>query len=190
MIRATFVVCFVLIAAACAACSDSDSSNDLGPNDARCVALCKDTDAACAADVRECEAVCQVRVKEMQPLCATCLIENANAGICGGGSTCCPDAAFPNSPIDCATECSGSIGVNPVNHPVCVELCATANDACSPQAAECMQACQARVTGVSGLCALCLLEGARNGACNVGSLCCPDPSFPATTSMCAAVCGA
>ena len=52
----------------------------------------------------------------------------------------------------------------------------------------CLQQCDARVAGVSGLCALCLLEGANGGTCASGQTCCPSPHFPTTVEACASVC--
>jgi hypothetical protein len=51
-----------------------------------------------------------------------------------------------------------------------------------------MDQCEARVSGVSGLCALCLLDRANGGSCGSGQICCPHPEFPASTSDCTDVC--
>jgi hypothetical protein len=169
---------------------DDDNGGGLGTLDARCEALCADSEPACDADVAACEPVCQVRVAGMAPLCATCLIEGANNGACGGGGPCCPDPDFPNSVLDCASSCGDSAGVNPSgDHPICTALCADDDPACSADSTQCFQQCQARIQGVSGLCALCLLEGASNGSCSPGQPCCPDPDFPTPVSACAAACG-
>jgi hypothetical protein len=81
------------------------------------------------------------------------------------------------------------MGVNPSgDHPICAALCSTNDAACSAQAKQCLQECKARIQGVSGLCALCLLEGSNGGDCAPGAPCCPDPEFPTSVSACASVC--
>lgn len=181
-----------LVAAACGGGGQGgggDDDGELGPLDPRCRSLCADSDSACTAEVAECEPVCQVRVAGVSPLCATCLLEGAHNGACGDGVPCCPDPSFPNSVLECKTACAGSMGVNPAgDHPICADLCSTNDAACNTQARQCLQECEARVQGVSGLCALCLLEGSNGGACSPGAPCCPDPSFPNTVSACASVC--
>ena len=169
---------------------DDGDGTDLGELDARCEALCDDDDEVCTEDVAVCELLCQVRVANVEPLCATCLLENSNAGICLGGEVCCPDPSFPSSVIDCAAVCESSAGVNPGDdHPMCADLCGDDDPACAEDASQCLDACTARVRGVSGLCANCLLDGTHNGVCVPGSPCCPDPEFPTSATDCAAVCG-
>jgi len=173
-----------------AACGGGDSENSgLGTLDGRCQALCADTDTGCEDDTARCELECQVRVAGMEPTCATCLLENSNAGTCGGGSTCCPDPEFNNSVLECASLCSTSEGVNPSgNHPICAAICATTDITCEDAETSCLAECNARVQGVTGLCALCLLEDANGGVCG-GSPCCPDnPEFPTSVQECASVC--
>jgi hypothetical protein len=177
----------LLITILAAGCGSDGGSSAIDDIDARCKALCADPDATCTAEISECEGACQVRISDMKPACATCLIERANAGTCSPGTVCCPDAEFPNSVIDCSASCADSEGVNPANHPVCIDLCADEDAACSTQAASCLAECNARVKDVRGLCALCLLEGAHNGACD-GTPCCPDPQFPTSSGTCAAFC--
>jgi hypothetical protein len=67
-------------------------------------------------------------------------------------------------------------------------LCSSSEPACETDAAACLAECQARIQGVSGLCALCLLDGAHGGPCSSGSTCCPDPVFPTEVATCAALC--
>ncbi len=175
---------------ATAACGDGGGGGGLGQLDPRCESLCADSDVACAAEVTRCQPVCQVRVTGMSALCATCLLEGSNGGSCGPGGPCCPNPNFPNSVLDCASPCSGSQGVNPSgDHPICTDICSSSDAACSTAAAQCLQECQARIQGVSGLCALCLLEGAQGGGCAAGLSCCPNPTFPTSVSTCASVCG-
>lgn len=156
--------------------------------DARCTALCMSSEPTCAADVTDCEQLCQLRVADVQSLCTTCLLDHANGGTCSSGAVCCPRAHFPNGVEDCKTECTGSTGVNPTEHPVCADICASSEPSCTAQAQSCLDQCEARVHGVSGLCALCLLEGANGGTCASGSICCPSPHFPNGTADCTDAC--
>ena len=174
--------------AACGGGSGGDDDMSLGTIDARCTALCKSSEPTCTDDVTDCQQLCQVRVADMGSLCATCLLDHANGGVCGGGQVCCPDPEFPNGVQDCETECTGSTGVNPAQHPICVDLCASDEPSCSGQVSACMDQCEARVQGVSGLCALCLLDGANGGTCASGQVCCPSPHFPTSTADCTDVC--
>jgi hypothetical protein len=162
----------------------------LGQLDPRCESLCDDSDAACSADVVECQQECQVRVAGMSGLCATCLLEGSDGGTCGSGGTCCPNPSFPSSVLDCASSCSGSMGVNPSgDHPICIAICNSDDAACDADVTQCFQECRARIQGVSGICALCLLEDADGGVCGSGDLCCPDPNFPTSVEACAGACG-
>lgn len=136
----------------------------------------------------DCEPLCQVRVAGMAPLCATCLLDSAGTR-CSSNATCCPDPSYPNGVTDCATECAGSAGVNPSgDHPICADICKSDEPSCSTEVASCLSQCDARVAGVSGLCALCLLDNANGGTCGSGMVCCPNPHFPATTASCTSVC--
>lgn len=160
----------------------------LGPIDARCTALCMSSEPTCTTDVTDCEQLCQLRVADVASLCTTCLLDHSNAGTCGSGQVCCPDPNFPNGVLDCTTECTGSVGVNPSAHPICTDVCASNEPSCSAAVTTCLDQCEARVHGVTGLCALCLLDGANGGTCGSGQICCPHPEFPAQTAACAAVC--
>lgn len=189
----------ILALVALCACSGTDSidhsDTDGGVDeeveiDGRCRALCSDSDESCSADVTSCELVCQSRIAGVSSLCATCLLEGANGGACDGGGPCCPDPDFPSSPLDCSAVCTGESGA-PFSgvHPVCEDLCASDDGSCSAQAGQCRDECSARVNGVSGLCATCLLEDANGGACDGGGPCCPDPNFPTGAADCLAFCG-
>ena len=156
--------------------------------DARCTALCKSSEPTFSDEVTTCEQECQLRVADVMSLCTTCLLDHANAGTCAQGQICCPNAEFPNGVQDCKTECTGSVGVNPAPSPLCTDLCASTEPTCTAQAQSCLDQCEARVNGVSGLCALCLLDGANGGTCTSGQICCPSPHFPAQTADCTAVC--
>ena len=169
-------------------CGGSDTSSSLGEIDARCKALCASSEPTCGSDVTTCEQECQIRVQNMAPLCGTCLLEHSNGGTCAAGEVCCPSPDFPNSVMDCGSSCSGSVGVNPSPHPICNDICASHEPTCSAQVQSCLDACDARVAGVSGLCALCLLEGANGGTCASGEVCCPSPHFPTSVETCASVC--
>ncbi|HEY3354580.1 MAG TPA: hypothetical protein VGQ83_15115 [Polyangia bacterium] len=187
-LRACVVVALLVLGSP--GCGDGSGGGGLGALDPRCDALCAESDPACASAVTECQSVCQVRVAGLASLCATCLLEGANGGTCGGGGPCCPAPEFPASVRACADACAGSAGVNPAgDHPLCEALCADDDAACSADSAACFDECRVRIQGVSGLCALCLLEGAQNGACNAGAPCCPSPDFPTTVADCADVCG-
>lgn len=165
------------------------SSTSLGPLDPRCEALCSNSTASCSTAVTDCQQECQLRVANMTATCATCLLDHANGGTCSAGQTCCPSPEFPNSVIDCQDSCKGSVGVNPAgDHPICSEICASTDSTCSTEASSCLQQCDARVAGVTGLCALCLLDGANGGACTVGQTCCPSPEFPTSATTCSSVC--
>jgi hypothetical protein len=166
-----------------------NGAGDLGPLDSRCTALCASSDNACTSNVAQCQPVCQVRVAGMSSLCATCLLQGSNSGACGGNGPCCPNPEFPQTVVDCASSCVGSAGVNPSgDHPICTDICSSGDATCTAQVTQCLQQCDARVHGVSGLCALCLLEGANGGACPGGAHCCPSPEF-ADPTPCASVCG-
>jgi hypothetical protein len=170
-----------------------DPGDGIGDIDPRCASLCEEEDQSCAADVSLCEDVCQSRVAGVSSLCATCLLEGSDSGECSSGGPCCPDPDF-ESVLDCASSCEGESGVNPSgDHPVCVALCSHDDPVCEADASQCLAECKARIEGVSGLCATCLLEDSHSGACDGGSgdedPCCPDPDFPTTTEDCAAVCG-
>jgi hypothetical protein len=179
----------VLVMVLVAACGGDSSSTSLGEIDARCKSLCASSEASCSMDVTTCEQDCQLRVQNMAPLCATCLLESSNAGTCSQGQVCCPSPEFPNSVLDCGSACAGSVGVNPTpHHPICSDLCASTDAACSADAQSCLDQCDARVAGVSGLCALCLLEGANGGVCASGQTCCPSPHFPTSVADCSSVC--
>lgn len=183
-------VAILLIGAAACGTRDDDGLAGLGTLDPRCESLCADTDPACTAEVAECEPLCQVRVAGMTSLCATCLLEGADSGDCGGGGPCCPDPSFMNDVLTCENSCADSAGVNPAgDHPICTSICSDTDPACSTEVTACFQLCGARIEGVSGLCALCLLDGADPGDCGGGGPCCPDPSFPSSVPACAAVCG-
>jgi hypothetical protein len=178
----------VLVVGLMVACGGGSSGPELGDPDPRCTALCASTEPTCSAATAECEPVCQVRVAGMKPVCATCLLDHA-ATLCGGGATCCPDPDYPNSVVDCADSCADSDGVNPSgDHPICTDICASSEPSCSADVSACLAQCDARVHGVSGLCALCLLEGANGGTCAGGDVCCPHPQFPTSTETCASVC--
>jgi hypothetical protein len=178
----------VVLVAACGA----SGSGQLGDIDARCKTLCASTVASCSTEVTNCEDECQLRVANLAPLCSTCLLENADGGTCSSGMTCCPDAHFPSTPIDCANSCTGSTGVNPSgDHPICSAICSSADPTCSAGVMTCLSECDARVKGVSGLCALCLLDGAYGGVCSSGQQCCPShPEFPTSVTACDSVCKA
>ncbi len=168
---------------------DDGDGNGLGELDPRCGALCDEEDAACSDEVTECEQLCQVRIAGVASPCATCLMENAHLGDCGGGGPCCPDPDFETSVLDCAALCADSEGLNPTgDHPVCVSLCSSEDPACASDAGQCLDECQARIDGVSGLCATCLLEGASGGDCGGGGPCCPDIQFWNSPVDCAALC--
>lgn len=131
-----------------------------------------------------------MRSAQLSAPCSTCLLEGATIGPCSPGEPCCPDPDFARSVLECASSCADSTGVNPAgDHPICVDLCATDEAECSTDAEQCFDACNARIQGVSGLCALCLLEGASSGGCNGDGPCCPDPDYPASAEACASVCG-
>lgn len=164
-------------------------SNNLGPLDPRCSALCSSNDSSCTAAISDCEPRCQIRVAGMTPLCATCLLDKSDGGTCGSGGPCCPHPSFPNSVVECASSCKGSNGINPASHPVCAHLCASSDSACSMESAACLQQCEARIQGVSGLCALCLLDGANGGTCGSDGPCCPHADFPTAVTACSTVCG-
>jgi hypothetical protein len=177
---------FVLVLGACGSSGGGDT---LGTLDPRCSALCASSDATCSGEVTDCQNLCQVRVAGMASTCATCLLDGSNGGSCAAGQTCCPDPHFA-AVMGCADPCKDSQGVNPSGtHPICADLCATTEASCSTQAASCVSECQARIAGVSGLCALCLLQGASGGNCSSGMVCCPNPSFPMAVSACSAFCG-
>lgn len=179
----------LLSSAVLLSCGGGGGDDMLGELDPRCEALCSHDDDACADDVTQCQQLCQVRIAGVESLCASCLLEDAHLDACGNGGPCCPDPEFETSALDCATSCAGSAGVNPAGgHPVCVAVCSDDDPACVEDAATCMAECQARVDGVSGLCATCLLEGAGSSPCNAGGPCCPDIRFWNTATDCAAVC--
>ena len=185
MVRAALVVVSFLIA-----CGGGSAGPDgLGETDARCTALCASDDATCSMATAECEPECQVRVAGMKPLCATCLLEHAGT-LCGGdAAACCPSPDYPNSVTDCADSCADSLGVNPSgDHPICTDICSSGEASCSAEVMSCLAQCDARVHGVSGLCALCLLENANGGSCGSGMVCCPHANFPTSTETCASVC--
>ena len=178
-----------------AACSnggnggDGGGNQELGQLDPRCESLCMSSDTACSPDVTSCQPLCQVRVAGMSSLCATCLLDRSNGGTCSSGTLCCPHPQFPNKALDCASSCTGSKGVNPSgNHPICTKICSNNDASCSTQVSQCIQQCQASIQGVSGLCALCLLDGANGGTCSSGMVCCPHPSFPTSVTDCSSVC--
>ena len=177
-----------LVIAVLAACGGSNPSDSIGDIDARCTALCTSSEPTCSADVTTCEQECQLRVQNVQPFCATCLLEDSNGGECSVNQICCPSPEFPNSVLDCGSACADSAGVNPSNHPICADICASDDAACSTDAKACLDECNARVAGVSGLCALCLLDGANGGVCAGGQTCCPNPQFPRSVNDCASVC--
>jgi len=180
----------VLLGGVLLSCTGGEGDDDdLGQLDPRCEALCSDDDATCTADVTECEQVCQARIAGVSASCATCLLDNSNGGTCAGGETCCPDPEFPSSALDCAALCEGSVGVNPSGtHPLCDALCSDEDPSCADEVTLCLQECQARIQGVTGLCATCLLEDANGGTCAGGTTCCPDPEFPTSVTDCAALC--
>jgi hypothetical protein len=183
----------VLVLVAACGGSSGDDGMSLGTIDARCKTLCASNEPTCGSDVTTCEQECQVRVQDMKPLCGTCLLENANGGECTTGQICCPRPEFPNSALDCGSACAGSVGVNPSPHPICNQICANSDASCGSAVQSCLDTCDARVAGVSGLCALCLLEGANGGVCagggGGGQPCCPSPEFPTSVNACASVCG-
>ena len=172
------------------ACGGGDSSSQLGDIDARCKALCASTEATCSTEVTTCEQECQLRVADISPVCTTCLLENSHGGTCSVGMICCPDPQFPQGPVDCASSCADSVGVNPSgDHPICTAICASSEPTCDADVASCLAQCDARVQGVSGLCALCLLDGANGGVCAGGDTCCPShPTFPTSVASCDSVC--
>ncbi len=169
-------------------CGGGGGDDGLGTLDARCMALCMSSEPTCTTEVTDCQTQCQLRVADVASACTTCLLDHANAGTCASGMVCCPNAEFPNGVEDCKTECAGSAGVNPAQHPLCTDLCASDEPTCTSQASMCVDTCEARIHGVTGLCALCLLDGANGGNCASGQICCPDPHFPTATSDCADVC--
>ncbi len=178
----------LLVLVLVAACGGSDTSTSLGEIDARCKTLCASSEPSCGSAVTTCEQECQVRVQNMAPLCGTCLLEHSNGGTCTQGQICCPSPDFPNSVLDCGSSCTGSMGVNPSPHPICNDICASSEASCGSDVQSCLDQCDARVAGVSGLCALCLLEGANGGTCTSGQTCCPSPHFPTSVESCASVC--
>lgn len=182
----TLVMVLVLVAACGGSSGDGMS---LGAIDARCKTLCASNEPTCGSDVTRCEQECQLRVQNMAPQCGTCLLENSNGGTCSNGQVCCPRADFPNSALDCGSACAGSVGVNPSPHPICNDICGSSEPSCGSDVQSCLDACDQRVAGVSGLCALCLLEGANGGTCASGQICCPSPHFPTSVNACASVCG-
>jgi hypothetical protein len=190
VVRVLLVVLAVLSASA--ACGGGGGARDAagsGALDPRCESLCATTATDCNAKVASCEAVCQIRVTGMAPTCATCLLEQSNGGVCADALTCCPSPEFPMRTLDCASACAGSVGVNPsVTHPICAALCASDDASCQTDAAHCVDTCQARIHGVSGLCALCLLDRANGGSCTPGAPCCPHPEFPTSANACASLC--
>src|SRR5438105_2266581 len=144
MMKLVFVLVVVV------ACGGSSTS--LGPPDPRCESLCASTTASCSMAVTDCQQECQLRVANMTPTCTTCLLDQANGGTCSSGMTCCPSPEFPNSVLDCQSSCSGSVGVNPSgDHPICTKICASSDASCSAQASSCLEQCDARVRGVTGL---------------------------------------
>jgi len=179
----------VLVLVAACGGSGGDDGMSLGAIDARCKTLCASNEPACGSDVTACEQECQVRVQDMAPLCGTCLLEHSNGGVCSSGQLCCPSPEFPNSVMDCGSSCTGSVGVNPAPHPICTSLCSSTDASCSAQAQSCLDSCEARIAGVSGLCALCLLEGANGGVCDSNQTCCPAANFPTSVESCASDCG-
>jgi hypothetical protein len=189
MIRGPILV-GLLVAGLTACGGDDDDGGGLGALDPRCEALCADGQAACSGDVAACQTQCQVRVAGLASLCASCLLQDMDTGACLPGALCCPDPAFPRSVLDCADVCADSAGVNPSgDHPICVEACSSSDpDACTVEITQCLSDCRSYVAGVSGLCALCLLEGADGGAC-ASEPCCPDLELPAAVNDCAAFCG-
>lgn len=183
-VRIWIVMSFALAGAACGA----SGGGDLGPPDSRCQSLCASADATCAADVSACQDQCQLRVTDIAPLCTTCLLDGASGGTCNSGAPCCPRAYFPDGVSDCSDACAGSTGVNPTDHPICDEICASSDASCSAEVTSCLDQCEARIAGVSGVCALCLLDGASGGDCASGTRCCPHPYFPTPVSACSAFC--
>jgi hypothetical protein len=178
------IVYVLVLVAAC-----GGSSTGLGAIDARCKTLCASSDASCATEVTSCEDECQLRVAGMTAACTTCLLDRANAGTCSVGQTCCPNAEFPNTVLACASSCTGSPGVNPSgDHPICTDICASSEPSCSTAVTSCLQQCDARVRGTTGLCALCLLQDANGGTCASGQTCCPSPEFPTSATSCSSVC--
>jgi hypothetical protein len=183
------LLAFCLVVFVACGGGSGDPGGGLGPTDPRCESLCASNDMSCANDVAECKPVCQVRVAGFSAPCSTCLLDGAHGGACSPGVPCCPDPQFRNTVIDCAGMCAGSKGINPGgNHPICTALCSSDDMACAADVASCMQTCQARIQGVSGLCAICLLEGANGGSCSGGASCCPHPQFPRPATACAALC--
>jgi hypothetical protein len=176
-----------LVLVAVMACSGGSTS--LGQLDPRCETLCASNVGSCSTAVTDCQQECQLRVANMTPTCTTCLLDRANGGTCSQGAVCCPSPDFPNSALACESSCVGSVGVNPSgDHPICTEICASSDATCSSQAASCLELCDTRVRGVTGLCALCLLDGANGGTCASGQTCCPSPQFPTSATSCAPVC--
>src|SRR5271157_2609044 len=70
----------------------------------------------------------------------------------------------------------------------CAALCASSDNACSSDVAQCQPVCQVRVANMSTLCATCLLQGSNGGACGGNGPCCPNPEFPQTVLDCASSC--
>jgi hypothetical protein len=180
----------LFVAVLLTSCSNGGGAdNGLGQLDPRCQSLCMSSDTACSADVTACQPLCQLRVAGMSSSCATCLLDGSNGGTCSSSSLCCPRPNFPSTALHCASSCAGSAGVNPSGtHPICNNICSNSDGSCSAQVDQCIQQCQARIQGVSGLCALCLLDGANGGTCSTGMLCCPHPEFPTSVTACASVC--
>ena len=179
---------WLIVFAACDGGSSGTGPDPFATIDARCKALCMSDEPTCSTDVTTCEQECQLRVAGMQSLCATCLLENSDGGDCASGEICCPDAHFPNGALDCKDACATSTGVNPAHNPLCSDLCSSDEPTCTDEATACLDQCEARIAGVSGLCALCLLDDANGGTCSSGSVCCPSPHFGTTVEACADVC--
>ncbi len=187
MMRWAMPLVYVLLSG-CNSEPNPNGGSDLGELDPRCEALCSEQATDCSDAVSECEQLCQVRIAGVSDLCATCLVEDAQTD-CGGSSLCCPNPSFPNTVLDCDSSCATSQGVNPQgDHPVCVKICTSDDAACEDSDAYCLQKCHARIAGVSGLCATCLLDGAYGGECGAGQACCPYLECPTSAEDCAGVC--
>ncbi len=183
------LVVMILVAGCASSPATDGASVDLGPLDPRCQSLCQSSDASCASDVADCEPRCQIRVAGMSDACATCLLDQADKGTCASGAPCCPSPHFPAKVLDCAKSCAGSDGKNPSPHPVCTHLCASSDPSCDADAKACLDGCEARIKGATGLCALCLLDGASGGSCASDAPCCPHPEYPTSAASCASICG-
>lgn len=85
-------------------CADQPGAAPADPHPL-CLDVCTDEDPACAEDAAACLGECTRLIEGVSGYCATCLLEEAHGGACGGGGPCCPSFSPGRSVLDCVDVC-------------------------------------------------------------------------------------